>query len=53
MRTGAADVSGQAALALLLPMEAGIPIPLPAAGLCVAGWPAPWRGQRLILCVAW
>jgi membrane protein DedA with SNARE-associated domain len=30
MRTGAAGVSGLAALALLLPMEAGVPIPLPA-----------------------
>jgi membrane protein DedA with SNARE-associated domain len=30
MRTGAAAVSGLAALALLLPMEAGVPIPLPA-----------------------
>jgi membrane protein DedA with SNARE-associated domain len=30
MRTGVAGVSGLAALALLLPMEAGVPIPLPA-----------------------
>src|ERR1700741_5189013 len=30
MRTGAAAVSGLAALALLLPMEAGVPVPLPA-----------------------
>ena len=30
MRAGAAGVSGLAALALLLPMEAGVPIPLPA-----------------------
>ena len=30
MRTAAAGVSGLAALALLLPMEAGVPIPLPA-----------------------
>lgn len=30
MRTGAAGVSGLAALVLLLPMEAGVPIPLPA-----------------------
>jgi membrane protein DedA with SNARE-associated domain len=30
MRTGAAAVSGLAALVLLLPMEAGVPIPLPA-----------------------
>ena len=30
VRAGAAGVSGLAALALLLPMEAGVPIPLPA-----------------------
>jgi membrane protein DedA with SNARE-associated domain len=30
MRTGAAGVGGLAALVLLLPMEAGVPIPLPA-----------------------
>ncbi len=30
MRTAAAGVSGQAAMVLLLPMEAGVPIPLPA-----------------------
>jgi len=30
MRTGAAGVSGLAALVLLVPMEAGVPIPLPA-----------------------
>jgi hypothetical protein len=30
MRAGAAGVSGLAALVLLLPMEAGVPIPLPA-----------------------
>jgi membrane protein DedA with SNARE-associated domain len=30
MRTGVAGVGGLAALALLLPMEAGVPIPLPA-----------------------
>src|SRR3984885_4205597 len=30
MRTGVAGVSGLAALVLLLPMEAGVPIPLPA-----------------------
>jgi len=30
MRAGVAGVSGLAALALLLPMEAGVPIPLPA-----------------------
>jgi len=30
MRTAAAGVSGLAALVLLLPMEAGVPIPLPA-----------------------
>jgi len=51
MRTGAAGMSGLAALALLLPMDAGVPIPLPAVGLCVAGWPAPWPGLRLIRCV--
>src|SRR5215469_6522722 len=30
MKAGAAGLSGVAALALLLPMEAGVPIPLPA-----------------------
>src|ERR1700728_4809431 len=30
MKTGVAGVSGLAALVLLLPMEAGVPIPLPA-----------------------
>jgi membrane protein DedA with SNARE-associated domain len=36
VRAGAAGVSGLAALALLLPMEAGVPIPLPADLVMIA-----------------
>jgi hypothetical protein len=42
MRAGAAGVGGLAALALLLPMEAGVPIPLPA-GLAMITVGNGWR----------